>query len=162
MQFVYNVVQQADETTEGENDDAFETSSPKWLIFQTAKINKQEKSSYDILLGKFNFKRFAGKSNVLWLECKTKVLGSTFTSFNCFIRDVLKQYARELDNGFPKGMKINHSQTLAISHGFLLTFPNVQQKYAIFLAQSHTGEANNFKSTTLKLYAHVILFCCFY
>lgn len=163
MQFINDDIQQIEETTtEVEDFDATESNLPKWLLFQTAIIKKQQHYSYDILLGKFKFRRLAGKSNLKWLECKSKVFDSTFKSFNSFIRDVLEQCAKELDNGFPKGVKITHSQTLAVSHGFLLTFPNVQKKYATFLAQSHTGEVNNFKATTLTLFAHVILFCCFY
>lgn len=117
-------------------------------------------SPFDVVIGKFDFKAKAGDVNSEWLQNKNEVLNSTFKTYNGYLRDILKRCAKELDEGYPEGQRIGHSQTLAISNGILMTFPYIQEKYCHFLQQEHTGEAT-FKETTLKPYAQVGV-CCFW
>lgn len=133
---------------------------PEWLLYQPKIRNVYDRSKlgapspFDVVIGKFDFRTKAGKENKEWLQDKDQVLSSSFKTFNGYLRNILKLYANELSEGYPKGQKIGHSQTLAVSNGILMTFPYIHEKYCHFLHQEHTGEAT-FKETTLKPYAQV-------
>lgn len=154
----YEFVQAKASTDDEEKE---EESLPKWLIFQPKTKNryeltkKSEPSPYDVVVGKFKFDKLAGQTNRSFFKSKTQVNDSSFKIFNRFLRDLLNRYANELNDGFPSGIKIINSQTLAISNGILMTFPLIHFKYAFFVKQEYTKEAT-FKETTLKPYAQVI------
>lgn len=137
---------------------------PSWLsyqpknknIFEQAKLS--ETSSYDIVLGEFQYSRVAGKVNKRWFRNEKIVQESSFTVFNSYLRDILKLYADKLNDGFPKEVKIDHSTSLAFCNGILMTFPNIHKKYALILQQVRLGEVT-FKESTLKPFAQVLNFC---
>lgn len=139
---------------------------PNWLcyqpktknIFEQAKLS--EPSPFDIILGEFKYSRVAGKVNKNWFCDKKLVEESSFSVFNSYLRDILKRYADEIHHGYPKEAKICHSQSLAFCNGILMTFPNIQKKYALILQNERSGETTH-KQTTLKPFAQVLKLLCF-